>query len=73
LIDGAGDIDPEWLEGVETVLVTAGASAPETVVNECIEWLTARYEAVVEPAIVREENVQFPLPKVLRKLQPNVG
>lgn len=69
LIDGADDIDPSWLAGVETVLITAGASAPETVVNQCIEWLKARYEVVVEPFIVRQENVSFPLPKVLRKLQ----
>jgi 4-hydroxy-3-methylbut-2-enyl diphosphate reductase len=69
LIDGADDIDPDWLAGVETVLITAGASAPETVVNQCIEWLKARYEVVVEPVIVRQENVSFPLPRVLRKLQ----
>ena len=61
--------DPDWLAGVETVLITAGASAPETVVNQCIEWLKERYEVVVEPVIVRQENVSFPLPKVLRKLQ----
>jgi 4-hydroxy-3-methylbut-2-enyl diphosphate reductase len=69
LIDGANDIDPRWMEGVETVFITAGASAPETVVNECIEWLVQRFDATVEPVIVREENVSFPLPKVLRKLQ----
>ncbi len=69
LIDGSKDIDPQWMEGVETVLITAGASAPETVVNQCIEWLLERYEATVEPVIIREENVNFPLPKVLRKLQ----
>ena len=69
LIDGAADLKPEWLEGVETVFMTAGASAPETVVNECIEWLKERYQATVEPVIVREENVNFPLPKKLRKLQ----
>ena len=69
LIDGAADIDPKWLEGVETVFMTAGASAPEVVVNECIEWLQERFGATVEPVIVREENVSFPLPKKLRKLQ----
>lgn len=69
LIDGAADMDPAWLEGVETVLMTAGASAPETVVNECIEWLKKRYDASVEPVIIREENVNFPLPKKLRQIQ----
>jgi 4-hydroxy-3-methylbut-2-enyl diphosphate reductase len=69
LIDGAADMKESWMEGVETVLVTAGASAPETVVNECIEWIKDRYEADVEPFIVREEHVSFPLPKKLRQLQ----
>ena len=69
LIDGAADIDPKWLEGVETVFMTAGASAPEVVVNECLQWLQDRFGATVEPVIVREENVSFPLPKKLRKLQ----
>ena len=68
LIDGSDDIDPSWLDGVETVFMTAGASAPEIVVNQCIEWLVERHGATVEPVIVREENVNFPLPKVLRKL-----
>lgn len=69
LIDGAADLDPKWMEGVETVFMTAGASAPETVVNECIEWLVENYGATVEPVIVREEHVSFPLPKKLRNLQ----
>lgn len=69
LIDGAADMDPKWLEGVETVFMTAGASAPEIVVNECIQWLKDRYGATVEPVVVREEHVSFPLPKKLRKLQ----
>jgi 4-hydroxy-3-methylbut-2-enyl diphosphate reductase len=69
LIDGASDMDPQWLEGAETVLITAGASAPETVVNECIEWIKERFEATVEPVMVREENVSFPLPKKLRQLE----
>ena len=69
LIDGAQDIDPNWFKGDETVLVTAGASAPETVVQQCVEWLKERYDASVEFRMIREENVHFPLPKVLRQLQ----
>ncbi len=68
LIDGVSDIDSSWLKGDETILMTAGASAPEVVVNECIEWLVEKYDATVEPAIIREENVSFPLPRVLRQL-----
>ncbi len=70
LIDGAADIEPSWFKGeVETVLITAGASAPETVVEECIDWLMERYEAEVEVRMIREENVNFPLPRKLRQLQ----
>jgi 4-hydroxy-3-methylbut-2-enyl diphosphate reductase len=69
LIDGAAEIDLAWFDNVSTVLVTAGASAPEVVVNECIEWIVARFPKVeVEPAIVRQEDVSFPLPRVLRHL-----
>jgi 4-hydroxy-3-methylbut-2-enyl diphosphate reductase len=69
LIDGAANLDARWLDGVETILVTAGASAPEVVVTECIEWIRNIYPQLeVEPAIVRHEDVSFPLPKVLRTL-----
>lgn len=68
LIDGACDIDPQWFDGVETVLVTAGASAPESVVDECIDYLKDRFGAIVELRTIREENVRFQLPKPLRNL-----
>lgn len=68
LIDGVHEIDPAWLDGVETVLVTAGASAPEDVVEECVAWLQDRYDATVETRTVREEHVSFPLPRELRVL-----
>ena len=70
LIDGVGEILPEWLIGVESVLITAGASAPEDVVQECIEHLENVYGAVVEEEWVRREDVHFPLPKTLRELLP---
>ena len=66
LIDGAGEIDPTWFTGNETVVITAGASAPESVVQDCVAWLRARYGATVEPRTIREEEVYFPLPKELR-------
>jgi 4-hydroxy-3-methylbut-2-enyl diphosphate reductase len=66
LIDGPNDIDPAWFAGVETVLVTAGASAPEVVVDACLEWLRDRFSATVEPRSIREESVSFPLPRELR-------
>ncbi|HMO12612.1 MAG TPA: 4-hydroxy-3-methylbut-2-enyl diphosphate reductase [Pirellulaceae bacterium] len=68
LVDGPEDMNPDWFVDKQTVLVTAGASAPETVVQQCIEWLEKRYGAEVELREVRQESVQFPLPKVLRSL-----
>ncbi|MFM8953083.1 MAG: 4-hydroxy-3-methylbut-2-enyl diphosphate reductase [Planctomycetaceae bacterium] len=66
LIDGANEIDSAWFTGDETVVITAGASAPESVVQDCITWLRERYAADVEERTIREEEVYFPLPKELR-------
>lgn len=66
LIDSAKDIDLAWFAGVDTVLITAGASAPELVVQECIEFLKQQFNATVEPRVIREEEVHFPLPRELR-------
>lgn len=68
LIDGVADLDPSWFNHINSVLVTAGASAPEKVVQEVIDWLVERYSATVEVRTTREESVHFPLPKVLRAL-----
>ena len=67
LIDGPQDISPAWFNGVDTVLVTAGASAPEVVVEEVLDFLRQRFAATVEVRSLREETVSFPLPKELRK------
>ena len=69
LVDGANELCAEWFDGAETVLITAGASAPEQVVQDCIEWLTSRYGATLDEVTTREEHVSFPLPKELRVLQ----
>src|SRR5882757_4815562 len=66
LIDGPADLRSEWFDGVESVLVTAGASAPEQVVEECLDWLRDKFGATIEPRSIREESVSFPLPKELR-------
>jgi 4-hydroxy-3-methylbut-2-enyl diphosphate reductase len=66
LIDGANEIDAGWFRGDETVVITAGASAPESVVQDCVTWLRDRFQATVEERSIREEDVYFPLPKELR-------
>src|SRR5437868_5875008 len=68
LIDRAGEIDEGWFKDSDTVLVTAGASAPEEVVQECVDYLRKAYGASVESRTVREEHVNFPLPRELRIL-----
>ncbi|MCH7725228.1 MAG: 4-hydroxy-3-methylbut-2-enyl diphosphate reductase [Planctomycetes bacterium] len=68
LIDGAADIDPTWFQGHETVLITAGASAPESVVQQCVEYLQESYGATLDEQSIRTEEVSFPLPRELRTL-----
>lgn len=68
LVDGAADLRPEWFHADQIVLVTAGASAPESVVQECIDHLVQRYQAEVELRSIRQEEVHFPLPRELRRL-----
>jgi 4-hydroxy-3-methylbut-2-en-1-yl diphosphate reductase len=69
LIDSVAEIDRGWFRGDETVLVTAGASAPEALVVECTDYLKREFGATVEHLAVREENVEFPLPHEIRPLQ----
>jgi 4-hydroxy-3-methylbut-2-enyl diphosphate reductase len=66
LIDGRENIDTSWFEGVDAVLVTAGASAPEVVVEDVLDFLREKFDASVEVRTLREENVSFPLPRELR-------
>ena len=69
LIDEAGDIDPSWLAGVRRVAVSAGASAPEALVQGVVRHLQrAGFDDVREFQVV-EENVHFPLPPELRMAQ----
>ncbi|MGO8691427.1 MAG: 4-hydroxy-3-methylbut-2-enyl diphosphate reductase [Thermoguttaceae bacterium] len=70
LIDGPADIDPAWFSGDETVLITAGASAPEDIVQECIAGLCKRFDAVVEPCTLFREEIGFLLPLPLRGDSP---
>ena len=68
LIDTVKELRDEWFQPGDTVLITAGASAPEENVRECIDYLTNRFGAHVENRTVREEHVAFPLPRELRSL-----
>jgi 4-hydroxy-3-methylbut-2-enyl diphosphate reductase len=69
LIDGPQDLDRAWLEGRERVCVTAGASAPEVLVQAVVERLQEWGAAAVEEIEGEPEKVVFPLPKELRREQ----
>lgn len=66
LVDGPQDLSLDWFDPAMTVLVTAGASAPESVVQETVDWLVKNFDATVTTQTIREEKVYFPLPKPLR-------
>ena len=68
LIDGASEMHTEWFAQDSTVVVTAGASAPEVVVQECIDYLKQEFDAEMVEETLREENVHFHLPKELQQL-----
>ena len=69
LIDGPDDIAENWFDGSETIVLTAGASAPETLVESCVEFLVRRFDATVEVKVIRKEEVHFQLPIELRQYQ----
>ncbi len=71
LVDGVSELDPEWFDNCNIVLITAGASAPEVVVQECIDYLIKNYQAELKEVQIREENVVFPLPRFLRNQKAN--
>jgi 4-hydroxy-3-methylbut-2-en-1-yl diphosphate reductase len=65
LIDEAAGIDWSWFEGVSRVGVTAGASAPEALVEEVIQALDARFDITLSEGATARETVTFKLPRVL--------
>ena len=67
LVDFAKEIDEEWLEGVNTVGVTCGASVPELLVREVLEFLDQRGYSNVEQVTTTTETIQFALPRELRE------
>ena len=67
LIDFAAEVKDEWLDGVETVGVTSGASVPEILVKDLLDWLAERGYGKVEIVSAVEESLLFSLPPELRK------
>ncbi|MCX8952777.1 4-hydroxy-3-methylbut-2-enyl diphosphate reductase [Ruegeria sp. NA] len=67
LVQRATEIDWRALQGIKSVAVTAGASAPELLVNEVIDAFRDHYDVTVEPVETATENVEFKVPRVLRQ------
>ena len=72
LVQRAADLDWSSLPPLRSIGLTAGASAPEVLVNEIIDAFRARFEVTVETVTLRDENVSFKLPRELRESQPAV-
>jgi 4-hydroxy-3-methylbut-2-en-1-yl diphosphate reductase len=67
LVENAGHIRPEWLEGVSTVGLSSGASVPEVLVQETLAWLAEHGFGEVEEVTHTEERLTFALPQELRR------
>ncbi len=67
LIETAAQIDWRSLDGARSIGLTAGASAPEELVNEVIDALRARWEVTVLPVVTAEEDIEFKVPRILRE------
>lgn len=72
LLDDSSEVKPEMLQGVKTVAVTAGASAPEHLVQELIDHLKANGYTDLEEAEIKEEDVRFTLPSDLESFTPRL-
>ena len=70
LVDDVSHIDPAWLDGVDTVGVTSGASVPESLVADVLAWLAQRDYTQVEQVVSAQERLIFALPHELRRDLP---
>ena len=67
LVDKASELDEAWLEGVQTVGLTSGASVPEILVRGVLDWLAERGYTDVQEVVSAEESLLFALPPELRR------
>ena len=68
LVQRAADIDWRSLEGIKSIGITAGASAPEVLINEVIDAFKSRYDVTEELVETTVENIEFKVPRVLREV-----
>ncbi|WP_420861454.1 4-hydroxy-3-methylbut-2-enyl diphosphate reductase [Algirhabdus cladophorae] len=67
LVQRGTDIDWRALDGIRSIGITAGASAPEVLINEVVDAFKDRFNVTVEHVVTAEENVEFKVPRVLRE------
>ncbi len=67
LVQRAAEIDWRAIEGIASVGITAGASAPEVLVQEVVDAFRERYDVTVRPVVTAEETVEFKVPRILRQ------
>ena len=68
LVQRATDIDWRALDGIKTIGITAGASAPDVLIQEAIEAFSSHYAVTIETIETSKENVSFKVPRVLREV-----
>ncbi len=73
LVQRAHEIDFAWFDGVKTLGLTAGASAPEILVRQFVEHLATRFNIEEEQSVVAEENITFKLPRALQEGLADAG
>lgn len=66
LVQRSSDIDWRALDGIRTIGITAGASAPEVLINEVVDAFSDHYEVTVEQVVTAEEDIEFKVPRILR-------
>ncbi|MBL4804798.1 MAG: 4-hydroxy-3-methylbut-2-enyl diphosphate reductase [Alphaproteobacteria bacterium] len=69
LVQRAADIDWSWMDGVKALGITAGASAPEVLVDEVIMAAKERYDVTIKEIAITQENVHFKIPKILEEAE----
>jgi 4-hydroxy-3-methylbut-2-enyl diphosphate reductase len=67
LVQRASDIDWRALDGIASIGITAGASAPDVLITEVVDAFRDRFDVTVEQIVTAEENVEFKVPRVLRQ------
>jgi len=73
LVQRASEIDWTWLEGINTLGLTAGASAPDILIDEVIASAKERFNVTVEEVSITQENVVFNIPRILREAEEKVA